>query len=48
MATISNGVKTYLESPSLLQYQPKIETSDDRNDEHSYSSCTIILYSFSK
>jgi hypothetical protein len=30
---MSNYIKTYLESPSLLLYQPKVEVSDDRVED---------------
>lgn len=36
MTNISNGVKNYVESPSLLQYQPKIENTEE---ESSFNSC---------
>ena len=35
---MSNFVNTYLNSPSLLLYQPKVEVTDERNEEHSFLS----------
>jgi dynein light intermediate chain len=35
---MTNYVKPYLESPLLLLYQPKVEISDDRNENDSFLS----------
>jgi dynein light intermediate chain len=35
---MSNHVKTYLESKSLLLYQPAVEITEDRNDDTSFLS----------
>lgn len=39
---MSNFVNTYLNSPSLLLYQPKVEVTDERNEEHSFLSRKLI------
>jgi hypothetical protein len=35
---MSNFVNTYLNSPSLLLYQPKVELTDERPEEQSFLS----------
>lgn len=35
MSNYSNGVKNYVESQSLLQYQPKIENTEDESSFNS-------------
>ena len=35
---MSNFVNTYLNSPSLLLYQAKVELTDERPEEHSFLS----------
>ena len=41
---MSNFVNTYLNSPSLLLYQPKVEVTDDKPEEHSFLSRIIYNY----
>jgi len=40
---MSNFVNTYLNSPSLLLYQPKVEITDEKPEEHSFLSRKIII-----
>jgi hypothetical protein len=35
---MSNYVKTYLDSKSLLLYQPQVEITDDKNEDNSFLS----------